>query len=98
MTQDAHSIHALQISDTLQTNSQHLGNEVTLFDDISWNDLAETPTQIGFLLIALCTEGEASFTINGNVQYMKKAIWLYHLETKCLTSSTLMKIFMAKPC
>lgn len=72
MTQDAHSIHALQISDTLQTNSQHLGNEVTLFDDISWNDLAETPTQIGFLLIALCTEGEASFTINGNVQYMKK--------------------------
>lgn len=72
MTQAAHSIHTLQISDTLQSNCQHLGNEVTLFDNISWSDLAETPTQIGFLLIALCTEGEATFAINGNVQYMKK--------------------------
>ena len=41
-------------------------------DDISWNELVQTPTQIGFLFIALCTEGEASFSVNGNVQYMKK--------------------------
>ena len=65
------TIPTLQLSDTLRPNSQHLGTELTLFDDISWNALVNTPTQIGFLLIALCTEGEATFTLNGVAQHMK---------------------------
>lgn len=72
MSQSTTSINTLQISDTLQATCQHMGSEVTLFDDISWSDLVQTPTQIGFLMIAFCTEGEASFTLNGNVQYMKR--------------------------
>ncbi len=51
--------------------ANHLGHEVTVFDDITWKDLVGTPTQIGFLLIAFCTEGEARFTMNEKSQRME---------------------------
>ena len=51
--------------------TNHLGNEVTVFDDITWKDLVDTPTQIGFLLIAFCTEGEVNFTMNEKSQCMR---------------------------
>lgn len=72
MTQNASSIPTISINEALYGAAQYFGNEMMLMDDISWNELVQTPTQIGFLFIALCTEGEASFSVNGNVQYMKK--------------------------
>lgn len=67
-------IRTLKMDDALGLpgSMSSLGNEFTLLDDISWKDLVEAPIQIGFLLIVLCTEGEATFTLGGRKQHMEK--------------------------
>lgn len=65
------SIRTLNIDDAIATTSgSRLGNEFTVLDDVTINDLVDAPAQIGFLLIALCTEGEVDFTMNGRQCHM----------------------------
>lgn len=38
-----------------------MGNDLLIVDDLTWDDLYAKPLQLGFLMIAVCTNGEASF-------------------------------------
>lgn len=73
MTQQSYSpIRTLSINDALATTSGiGLGKEFTVLDDITLDDLVDAPAQVGFLLIALCTEGQVDFTMNGRQCHMK---------------------------
>lgn len=73
MTQQSYSpIRTLSINDALATTSGiGLGKEFTVLDDITLNDLVDAPAQVGFLLIALCTEGQVDFTMNGRQCHME---------------------------
>lgn len=91
-------IHSLQINDTYGANElpSCLCTELRIFDDISWNDLLKTPTQIGFLLIALCTEGEVEFTINGRRHTMHVGDLFISFGDQILEESSVSNDFHAK--
>lgn len=74
MEQTNTNIRTLQIDEARQVkgSSLHLGNDLVVLDDITWDDLIDTPTQVGFLLIALCTDGEVDFALGGNKHHMER--------------------------
>lgn len=42
-----------------------IGNDMVMIDDVTTSDIADRSMQLGFFLIGLCREGEASFKLGG---------------------------------
>ena len=91
-------IHSLRMDDPINPNEANnfLCREMRLFDDITWNDLLEAPTQIGFLLIALCTEGEVEFSINNRKHSMGVGDLFISFGDQILEESNVSNNFHAK--
>lgn len=92
-------IRSLRLYNTIGKNTikhQSLGNELLVFDDIDWNELIATPMQIGFLLFALCTEGEVTFTLNCQKREMKKGDMLILFGNQVLEEQSVATDFHAK--
>lgn len=75
---------------------QTLGNELLVFDNIDWNELIASPMQIGFLLFALCTEGEVTFTLNGQKRMMKKGDLIILFGNQVIEEQSVATNFHAK--
>lgn len=53
-------------------DSFSIGKDLIMVNDFSVKDLGESSVQLGFLVIGLCRNGEATFQINGNDQKLSK--------------------------
>lgn len=73
-----------------------MDHEFTLLHDITWHDLVSNPTQIGFLLIAFCTEGEVTFSVGAREQTMQKGDLLISFGDQVFQESTAATNFHAK--
>lgn len=89
-------IRTISMDDASTMSSERLGNDLTVFDDIDWNDIIETPAQIGFLFIALCTDGEVDFTIGEHKQHMQKGDLLISFGEQIFREESIDSNFRAK--
>ena len=85
-------IEALQVCGD---RSFAMGNDLLVLDDIATADLEELPKQLGFLLIGLCTSGEAHFTLSGHERCMKPNDLLISLGEQVFRDVTMSDDFHA---
>lgn len=89
-------VRTISMDDAASDSSGRLGNELTVFDNIGWKDISDTPAQIGFLFIALCTEGEVRFTIGERKQCMQKGDLLISFGDQIFSEASVERDFSAK--
>ena len=100
-----HTISNMKASYTPETHTFHIkekksrheiGKELIVLDNIAWEDLKETPMQIGLLLFVLCTEGEVAFTLNNCKREMKRGDLLILFGDQVVEEQSVAKDFHAK--
>lgn len=72
-----------------------MGNDLLVLDDVTRQDLEGAPMQIGFLLISLCTEGEATFTQGGQERTVRKGDLLISFGEQVILNETTSENFKA---
>ena len=60
-------------------SSVTMGEDLLVFDNVTWGELNTMPMQLGFLMICLCKEGESTFILGGKSLRMQKGDLLISL-------------------
>lgn len=79
-----------------QKNVLSLGNDLVILEDFTWNDLYSMPLQLGFLMICLCTEGEAKFMLGEKEQELKKGELFISFGQQIFSKGSVSDDFQAK--
>lgn len=72
-----------------------MGKDLLVLDDVTRQDMEHIPMQIGFLLIGLCTKGQAAFTQGGQERTMRKGDLLISLGEQVILNETISDDFHA---
>lgn len=73
-----------------------LQNDMLVIDDVARTRVRELPMQVGFLVFALCTEGEAEFTIGEQRERMRPRDLLISIGEKIFLEQKVSPDFHAK--